>query len=191
MIWFAAPLGLSLVLLFTTPDFDETGKIIYAAAMYLLLSTTYTAVNLPYSALSGVMTADSAERTQLNQYRFFLGFIGMFIVSFTIVFKNTLIVDDVLLYAQGLNLPQEALAFIQQHNWGEARRLDTSGQLTDVIVQNERDAFQFIAIVLAIVGTLLLFFSFLSTKERVSPPANQETNLVEDIKNIFGKQKNL
>ncbi len=186
MIWFAVPLGISLVLLFTTPDFDETGKIIYAMAMYLLLSTTFTAVNLPYSALSGVMTADSAERTQLNQYRFFLGFIGMFIVSFTIVFKNTLIADDVLLYAQGLNLPQEALAYIQQQNWGEARLLDSSGQLTDFIVQHERGAFQFIAIVLAIVGTVLLIVSFLSTKERVSPPANQETNLVEDIKNIFG-----
>ena len=74
MIWFAVPMGISLVLLFTTPDFDETGKIIYATIMYLLLSTTYTAVNLPYSALSGVMTADSTERTKLNQYRFFLGF---------------------------------------------------------------------------------------------------------------------
>lgn len=186
MIWFAVPMGISLVLLFTTPDFDETGKIIYATAMYLLLSTTFTAVNLPYSALSGVMTADSAERTQLNQYRFFLGFIGMFIVSFTIVFKNHLIVDEVMLFAQGLNLPQEALAFIQQHNWGEARLLDASGQLREVIVQNERDAFQFIAIVLAVIGTVLLIYSFFSTKERISPPENQETNLAEDIKNIFG-----
>ncbi len=143
-------------------------------------------MNLPYSALSGVMTADSGERTQLNQYRFFLGFIGMFIVSFTIVFKNYLIVDEVLLFAQNINLPQEALAFIQDYNWGEARLLDTSGQLRDVIVENERDAFQFIAIMMAIVGTVLLVYSFFSTKERISPPANQESNLVEDIKNIFG-----
>ena len=129
MLWFAIPMGASLVLLFTTPDFEQSGKIIYAAAMYLFLSTTYTAVNLPYSALSGVMTPDSAERTELNQYRFFLGFIGMFIVSFTMVFKNYLIADDVLQYAQSANLPQEALAYIQAHNWGEARLLDTTGNL--------------------------------------------------------------
>lgn len=186
MIWFAVPMGISLVLLFTTPDFDETGKIIYAAAMYLLLSTTYTAVNLPYSALSGVMTADSTERTALNQYRFFLGFIGMFIVSFTMAAKNYLIADDVLLFAQGINMPQEALSFIQMHNWGEARLLDTTGQLRDVIVQNEQSAFQLIAIVLAIVGTILLVISFLSTKERIEPPAGQESNLAEDLKNVFG-----
>ncbi|MEO1261595.1 MAG: MFS transporter [Bacteroidota bacterium] len=188
MIWFAIPMGISLVLLFTTPDFEETGKIIYAIAMYLLLSTTFTAVNLPYSALSGVMTADSAERTELNQYRFFLGFIGMFIVSFTMVFKNNLIMDDVLQYAQSVNLPQEALVFIQEHNWGEARLLDTSGGLADIIVQNERRAFQFIAIVLAVIGTILLFISFSLTKERIQPPAEQESNLVEDLKNVVGVQ---
>ncbi|MEO1518857.1 MAG: MFS transporter [Bacteroidota bacterium] len=186
MIWFGVPMGLSLVLLFTTPDFEQTGKVIYATIMYLLLSTTYTAVNLPYSALSGVMTANSSERTELNQYRFFLGFIGMFIVSFTMVFKNSLIVDDVLLYAQSVNLPQEALAFIQDHNWGEARLLDPSGGLKDIIVQNERSAFQFIAIVMAIIGTVLLFVSFSLTKERIKPPADQESNLSEDLKNVFG-----
>lgn len=188
MIWFAVPLGISLVLLFTTPDFDESGKIIWATIMYLLLSTTYTAVNLPYSALSGVMTDDSAERTELNQYRFFLGFIGMFIVSFTMVFKNNLIMNDVLLYAQSVNLPQEALAFIQEHNWGEARLLDSSGGLKDIIVQHERSAFQFIAIIMAILGTILLFISFFMTKERIKPPTSQKSNLVEDLKNVFGVQ---
>jgi GPH family glycoside/pentoside/hexuronide:cation symporter len=186
MIWFAVPMGVSLVLLFTTPDFGENGKVIWAAIMYLLLSTTYTAVNLPYSALSGVMTADSTQRTELNQYRFFLGFIGMFIVSFTMVFKNTLIVDDVLAYAQSINLPQEALSFIQAHNWGEARQLDTSGSLREVIVQNERSAFQTIAFVMAIIGTVLLVISFFSTKERIAPPADQKSNLREDLKNVFG-----
>lgn len=186
MIWFAVPMGISLVLLFTTPDYDETGKIIYAAAMYLLLSTTFTAVNLPYSALSGVMTADSTERTELNQYRFFLGFIGMFIVSFTMVFKNMLIVDNVMEYAQSINLPDQALAFIQEYNWGEARLLDSSGSLAEVIVQNEQVAFQTIAIVLAIIGTILLVISYFSTKERIKPPADQESNLMEDLKNVFG-----
>lgn len=186
MIWFAIPLGASLVLLFTTPDFDETAKIIWAACMYLLLSTMYTAVNLPFSALSGVMTDDSAERTQLNQYRFFLGFIGMFIVSFTMLFKNLLIVDEVLLFAQNANLPAEALEYIKAYNWGEARLLDTTGELANVIVAEERKAFQLIAIEMAILGTILLVYSFYATKERIQPPASQESNLVEDVKNVFG-----
>lgn len=186
LIWFAVPMGVSLVLLFTTPDLGDSGKVIYAAIMYLLLSTTYTAVNLPYSALSGVMTADSAERTQLNQYRFFLGFIGMFIVSFTMVFKNNIIVGNVMEYAQNAGLPQQALAYIQEFNWGEARLLDTTGGLKDVIVQNERTAFQLIAIALAILGTVLLVISFFSTKERILPPADQKSNLAEDFRNVFG-----
>ena len=112
----------------------------------------------------------------------------MFIVSFTMVFKNNLIMNDVLLYAQSVNLPQEALAFIQEHNWGEARLLDSSGGLKDIIVQHERSAFQFIAIIMAILGTILLFISFFLTKERIKPPTSQKSNLVEDLKNVFGVQ---
>lgn len=186
MLWFAIPLSAALVMLFTTPNFEETGKIIYATCAYLLLSTFYTAVNLPFSALSGVMTADSGERTLLNQFRFFLGFTGMFIVSFTMLFKNYLIVDDIYAYAQSINLSTDALNYITDHNWGEARLLDTSGTLKDVITQNERSAFQFIAIVLSIISIGLLVFSFLTTKERIEPPKNQKSNLKEDFKNVFG-----
>jgi hypothetical protein len=110
----------------------------------------------------------------------------MFIVSFTMVFKNMLIVDEVLLFAQNANLPAEALAYIQEYNWGEARLLDTTGELASVIVAEERKAFQLIAIEMAILGTILLVYSFYSTKERIKPPAGQESNLMEDVKNVFG-----
>lgn len=186
MLWFAIPLGATLVMLFTTPDFDQTGKIIFAACGYLMLSTFYTAVNLPFSALSGVMTSDSKERTLLNQYRFFLGFTGMFVVSLTMTFKNYLIVGEVLAHATAINLPAEALAFIKDFNWGDARLLDTSGTLKQVITQAEQGAFQLIATVLAVVGTILLFISFLSTKERIKPPKDQVNNIVEDFKCVFG-----
>jgi GPH family glycoside/pentoside/hexuronide:cation symporter len=186
MLWFALPLSVTLVLLFTTPDFDTTGKIIYATSAYLLLSTFYTAVNLPFSALSGVMTADSGERTLLNQYRFFLGFIGMFIVSFTMYFKNYLIRPDVKEYASSIGLPQEALNQIDEYNWADASLLDPSGTLKGMVTQFEQNAFQFIAIILGITGILLLLYSFFSTKERIEPPKEQESNLKEDIKNVFG-----
>lgn len=186
MLWFAIPLGATLVMLFTTPDFEQTGKIIFAACAYLMLSTFYTAVNLPYSALSGVMSSDSHERTLLNQYRFFLGFSGMFVVSLTMTIKNYLIVGDVAAHASAINLPSEALAYIRDFNWGDARLLDTTGTLAEVITQAERGAFQSIAIVLALVGTVLLIISFLSTKERVEPPKDQVNDLAADIRSVFG-----
>ncbi len=71
--WTAIPFGILAVLMFTTPDFSESGKIVYAYVTYILMMMIYTANNIPYGALSGVMTANSVERTSLNSYRFVLG----------------------------------------------------------------------------------------------------------------------
>jgi len=71
--WTALPFGILAVLMFTTPDFSENGKIIYAYVTYILMMMIYTANNIPYGALSGVMTSDSIERTSLNSYRFVFG----------------------------------------------------------------------------------------------------------------------
>ena len=81
ILWMAVPYGVLAVLAFTTPDLDQTGKVIYAAVTYLLLMTAYTAINLPYSSLGAVMTSDSIERTSLNTYRFICAFVGQLIVS--------------------------------------------------------------------------------------------------------------
>ncbi len=77
----AVPYAVLAILTFTTPNFGEAGKIIYAAATYILLMTAYASVNLPYSALGAVMTNDSYERAGLNTYRFIAGFAGQFIVT--------------------------------------------------------------------------------------------------------------
>ncbi len=81
LLWMAVPYGVLAVLTFSTPDLGPTGKVVYAAVTYLLLMTAYTAINLPYSALGAVMTADSMERTSLNTYRFICGFGGQLIVT--------------------------------------------------------------------------------------------------------------
>lgn len=78
---FAIPFGIMGVLTFTTPDFDTTGKLIYAYITYNLLMMMYTAVNVPYSALMGVITPNSLERTELSSFRFVAAFIGGFIVQ--------------------------------------------------------------------------------------------------------------
>ena len=77
----AIPYAVLAILTFTTPNFGEVGKIIYAGATYVLLMTAYATINLPYSALGAVMTDDTYERAGLNTYRFIAGFSGQFIVT--------------------------------------------------------------------------------------------------------------
>jgi glycoside/pentoside/hexuronide:cation symporter, GPH family len=77
----AIPYAILAILTFTTPNFGEAGKIVYAGATYVLLMTAYAAINLPYSALGAVMTDDTYERAGLNTYRFIAGFTGQFVVT--------------------------------------------------------------------------------------------------------------
>jgi len=81
LLWLALPYSVLAVMAFSTPAFGPTGKIVYAAATYLLLMTAYTAINLPYSSLGAVMTADGNERASLNTYRFVCAFGGQLVVT--------------------------------------------------------------------------------------------------------------
>lgn len=81
ILGFAIPLGIAGVLTFSTPDLTGTNKLIYAYGTYMLLMMLYTAVNVPYAALMGVITPNSAERTEVSSYRFVAAFIGQFIVG--------------------------------------------------------------------------------------------------------------
>jgi glycoside/pentoside/hexuronide:cation symporter, GPH family len=83
IISLALPLAVGGVLTFTTPGFDVTGKLIYAYITYTLLMMLYTAVNVPYSALMGVITPNSLERTEVSTFRFVAAFAGQFIVGAT------------------------------------------------------------------------------------------------------------
>lgn len=79
----AVPLAIGGILAFTTPDFSPTGMLVYAYLTYSLLIVLYTAVNVPYAALMGVITPNSAERTQVSSYRFVAAFIGQLIIGAT------------------------------------------------------------------------------------------------------------
>lgn len=70
ILWTAIPFGILGYLAFRTPDMGPTGKLLYAYATYLFLMTIYSANNNPYSALSGVITGNMAQRTSLSSYRF-------------------------------------------------------------------------------------------------------------------------
>ena len=76
ILWSALPLGVLMALTFTTPGFGPTGKLVYAYVTYILLTLAYTANNVPYSALMGVMTPDDSERTSLSSFRFAGAYLG-------------------------------------------------------------------------------------------------------------------
>jgi len=81
ILFTAIPLGVIALLAFTTPDFSYKGKLIYAAGTYTLLLLAYAASNLPYSALSGVITGDMSERNSLSSYRFAAVMFAQFFVQ--------------------------------------------------------------------------------------------------------------
>jgi Na+/melibiose symporter-like transporter len=81
ILFTAIPLGVIALLAFTTPNFSYKGKLIYAAGTYTLLLLAYAASNLPYSALSGVLTGDMSERNSLSSYRFAAVMFAQFFVQ--------------------------------------------------------------------------------------------------------------
>lgn len=74
LLWISIPLAIFGVLLFTTPDLSTSGKLIYAYVTYIMIMIFYTAINIPYSALMGVITPSSEERTSVSTFRFTLAF---------------------------------------------------------------------------------------------------------------------
>ncbi|MAP21879.1 MAG: MFS transporter [Alteromonadaceae bacterium] len=81
LLWLALPFAIISVLAFTTPDTDYQGKLMYAVTSYIALMLMYTAINIPYSALGGVITSDPDERVSVQSYRFIFAMIGGLIVS--------------------------------------------------------------------------------------------------------------
>jgi Na+/melibiose symporter-like transporter len=81
ILYTAVPLGVVALLAFTTPNFAYKGKVIYAAATYSLLLLLYASNNLPYAALSGVLTGDMAERNSISSIRFVAVMFAQFFVQ--------------------------------------------------------------------------------------------------------------
>ena len=91
LLWAAIPYGLCGYAMFANPDFSDTGKLIYAYATYTLMMLAYTAINVPYSALMGVISPSSTERTKVASYRFICAFAAAWVIgTFVTPLKNTL-----------------------------------------------------------------------------------------------------
>jgi GPH family glycoside/pentoside/hexuronide:cation symporter len=143
----ALPYGIIAVLAFSTPDISYNGKLMYAYVTYMLLMLIYSANNLPYSALSGVMTGDMGERTSLSSYRFFFAISASFVIQ-----------------AMGP-------AILQHFSHGAPGHYDAH-------------AYQ---VMMGIFGTLSVIFfviTFVSTKERIAPPVEQDASIEKDLKGL-------
>src|SRR5262245_42149921 len=81
VLWTAIPWGVVMVMAYTVPNISAGGKLFYALFTNLVLMTLYSANNTPYSAMSGVMTGDTAERTKLSAYRFVAAMLAQLVVG--------------------------------------------------------------------------------------------------------------
>ena len=79
LLYLAIPFAVIGVLTFTTPDFSDGGKVIYAYFTYSLMMMVYSAINVPYASLLGVMSPESKDRNMLSTYRMTFAYIGSFI----------------------------------------------------------------------------------------------------------------
>ncbi|MGI9323052.1 MAG: MFS transporter [Pseudomonadales bacterium] len=140
IFWMAIPYGAMGYLMFAGPDLSDTGRLVYAWITYTLMMTLYTAINVPYSALMGVMTPLSTERTILSSFRFVGAFGGGLLIS--------MLVRPMV---ERLGAADEALGF----------------QITMGIF--------------AVVSTLMFWFTFATTKERVAPAQGETVNLKNDL----------
>ena len=82
LLWVAPFFSICGILLFTTPNLEYGGKLIWAYVTYILMMTVYTGINVPYGAMLGVMTDDSNEKTVFSSFRMFFAYGGSFISLF-------------------------------------------------------------------------------------------------------------
>jgi GPH family glycoside/pentoside/hexuronide:cation symporter len=91
ILWVAVPYGVLGYAMFANPDLSESGKLVYAYVTYTLMMLAYTAINVPYSALLGVISPSSEERTKVSSYRFICAFLAAWLIgTFVTPLKNLL-----------------------------------------------------------------------------------------------------
>ena len=115
ILWLAVPYGLIGYSMFANPQLPDTGRLVYAYVTYSLMMLAYTAINVPYSALMGVMSPPSEERTRLATYRFVGAFGAALLISgFVLPLKNLLGGGD---EARGFQLTMALFAVISTALW--------------------------------------------------------------------------
>lgn len=228
ILWTAVPLGITLSLLFTTPNLGPSGKVVYAYATYLLFFVIYTASNIPYGALMAVMTGDDKERTSLGSYRMVGAFTGGMVVQGALLFlvayfgninpaigvqkieannyevtvsasqdvKNVRIKtkDGIATFAwadttlaDSMNVATQGKSFSMQAGKNYTFIVDGEDNLkaANISIIDQKRGYSNAIYILSVFLSLFLILTFASTKERVKPPKDQETNLRKDLKDLI------
>lgn len=155
LLWLAVPYGILACAMFITPDWGQNMKIVYAFVTYILATTIYTAINIPYSSMMAVMTPNPKERTTLSQYRFFFAFLGMLLIT-------------------AFTLPLAKFFGANISHPGYSEELGYSQAL----------GFQVTMGVFGVIAIVLLIITFLTTRERVHPSKEQKSTFREDLNDI-------
>lgn len=77
----APVLGLLIFLLFTSPDLSATMKVVYAYVIYIGYSLASTVVNIPYHALTPVISKDPQQRTVIVAWKQGMGTVAQLIIT--------------------------------------------------------------------------------------------------------------
>lgn len=83
LLWMCIPFAIAGIFTFSAPEFSASGKLVYAYVVYTFMMVAYSAINVPYASLMGVMSASTKERTALATYRFIFAFAGSILVLAT------------------------------------------------------------------------------------------------------------
>lgn len=177
LVWFALPLAAAGVATFTTPALGGGAKLVYAYVTYCLLMLLYTAVNIPYSALMGVMTPSSKERTSLASFRF----VGAFSVAVLVQYST-----PSLAHWFGLDASVRGA-----HPFLSAPTAWIRWFLSKDLLSLPSDLTRGWQLTMGLYGILavaLFLVCFATTRERVTVPANQEADLKRDLRDMLGSR---
>jgi GPH family glycoside/pentoside/hexuronide:cation symporter len=147
LLWMAIPYGVCGYLIFANPSLGATGKIIYAYATYTLMMFAYTAINVPYSSLLGVLSPSSRVRTAAASFRFVGAFGGGLLISLLV------------------------RPLVKHLGAGD-----------------EVQGFQRTMAIFAAASVLLFWITFASTRERVTPPRGQRSDVKAELKELLGNR---
>jgi len=140
LLWMAVPFGIAGYLLYTSPDGSHGAKLAWAYVTYNLMMMAYTAINVPYSSLLGVISPSPAVRTVASSFRFAGAFLG------------------------GLIVYLSAKPLVRALGGG-----------------NEAQGFAEMGAIFSGLAIVMFLLCFGLTKERVTPPPAQKTNVAEEL----------
>ncbi len=178
LVWVPIPLGLVAVLTFSTPDFSDHGKLMYAYVTYGLLMLFYSTVNVPYAALLGVVTTRPQDRTALSSWRMIGAFAGSSFVTYT---------NFGLAYyfsVGGAKLGDALrMAVTSMTTAFHAAPMATAAVLEKVVITPA--GYRSTIVVYAILAVLVFFLTFSLTKERVIPKPPEKGSWKRDFVDLF------